>query len=243
MALFKKIGRISAPDEIIDNIKTMIFNEKLKSGERLPSEEKLAENMGVGRGTIREALKVLIYLGFIERKNNVTYVAENVKEHINIHEVYKNFSKHRNIMEIIEVRKIIEPETAYLAAKRSSLEEKNRIRKIFLEMELSQGELERFIALNSLFHLTIIEITKNWVLYDIIKSVQELMKLNQSIILKYRKIIMPRSIEYHREISDSIVAEDAERAKISMSRHIKDIEDELYMFLKNYRGDSNDYNS
>ena len=79
---FKRMNRVSISEEIIANVEELILSNKLKPGQQLPSEEKMAAQMGVGRGTAREALKVLIYLGLIERKKKGTFVSHLAPERL-----------------------------------------------------------------------------------------------------------------------------------------------------------------
>ncbi len=97
-------------EEIIEHLKEQIISRSLKPGEKLPSEENLAEIMGVGRGTIREALRVLIHMGLVERKGNGTYVTE-----AKMNSSYKfKLDEYRDLVEIMEVRRVVEPALASL---------------------------------------------------------------------------------------------------------------------------------
>jgi len=229
---FEKISRVSVADEVIDYIKELILSEKLKPGDQLPSEERMAVQMGVGRGTIREALKVLIYLGFLERKGKSTYVSENVEAYLSLTEAFENFKKHRDIMEIIEVRKIIEPEAAALAAIRASKEEKEYIEKDFDMMSFSQEAREDFINYDHDFHLAVIRASGNQILSGIIKGIQGIMKRNQEIVLKKSDTIMPRSLEFHRKIANAIKNGDGEEARHYMLKHLLDVEKEMFRIFK-----------
>lgn len=229
---FQKISRVSVADEVIEYIKELILSEKLKPGDQLPSEEKMAVQMGVGRGTIREALKVLIYLGFLERKGKSTYVSENVEAYLSLTEVFENFKKHRDIMEIIEVRKIIEPEAAALAAIRAGKEEKEYIEKDFDMMSFSQETRDDFINYDHDFHLSVIRASGNNILYDIIKGIQGIMKRNQEVVLKESDTIMPRSLEFHRKIATAIKDGDEEEARDYMMKHLLDVEEEMFRIFK-----------
>ena len=116
---FKRVTRLSVPEEIIENVKEKIVSGELKPGSQLPSETKLAEMFGVGRGTVREAMKVMFYLGLIDRNNSRnTFVTESAREKAIMRSFLDRFEGHRDAMEMIELRKIIDPEAAALAAER-----------------------------------------------------------------------------------------------------------------------------
>ncbi|RKY03097.1 MAG: hypothetical protein DRP55_01930 [Spirochaetes bacterium] len=234
--IFKPVGKVLVSDEIIEEIKQLIMDGTLKPGDRLPSESEMASQMGVGRSTIREALKVLIYLGFIERQNKVAYVSNNVMDRIYPKDIIESFKRHRNIMEMIEARRIIEPDVAEYAAMRANPNDIEEIGKYYQAMKESQGNVEDFISFDNQFHLHVIHAARNNILMDIMKGIQELMKQNQALILRKSKNIMPRSLEFHRKIFIAIKEGKAKSAKRYMLSHIIDVEKEMYCILKEEEG-------
>ena len=226
---FKRIGQVTVCEKVIETFQTMIMNKTIEEGAKLPSEFSLAEQMGVGRGTIREAMRVLIYLGYLERRGNGTYVSD-----INYGRkplgLSNNILKYRNALEMIEIRKIIEPEVAALAAKKA---DKNSISKIEEEvrmMEKSSGDMEKFIEHDNAFHVRMIAAIKNKLLENIMKNVYKLMHESIALILKEGKI-EKRSLDYHRKILDSIKGGEAELARNHMLKHLMDIEEEMYSII------------
>ena len=152
--------------------------------------------MGVGRGTVREALKVLIYLGLIDRENRRTCISQLALERLTIKDIFKKLEKHRNVMEMIEVRKIIEPEATSLAADRANPYEIERIEE--------QYDADKFIDSDNKFHLYILQTTGNNLIKEIMQNIQQLMKKNQSLVLRKSRTIMPRSVNFHGKIFATI---------------------------------------
>ena len=75
--LFKKDKRESAVDIVVNNIKQLLIERKLKPGDRLPSELEISEGMGVSRGSVREAMKILTAFGLVDiRVGNGTYICD-----------------------------------------------------------------------------------------------------------------------------------------------------------------------
>lgn len=221
---FKKIDRVSMSEEIVDYLKNEILSRRLKSGQRLPSEESLAESMGVGRGTVREALKVLIHMGLVERKKNGTFVTEGkIKPEIQL-----KLDEYRDIVEIIEVRKVIEPALAGFAAKRAG---KSLIEKIGLELEeMKSGiaNVEEFIIHDSRFHDLVFDASGNKILAEFIKSFHELMKRNQTVVITERRDhIIHKSIDFHEKVYNAIKLGDEHLAYTYMFEHIVDVEGEF----------------
>ena len=229
---FKPIERVSVADEIIELIKKNIFDGNLRPGERLPSEEKMALKFRVGRGTVREALKVLIYMGFIERKNKIAVVAHDFNRTIFPKDIIGKLKQSRNIMEMIEARLIIEPGIAKYAAIKAKTNDIDRIREYFDNMVANLDQLDLFITYNNQFHMSIVQATGNQILKDIMKGIQELMKQNQAFFIRNSEKIKDRSVIYHRKIMEAIEKGDPDFAERQMLEHLLDVEKEMYLIIK-----------
>ncbi len=226
---FKRIGRVTVCEETIEYLKGQIISGKLSPGEQLPSEETFAEKLGVGRGTIREALKVLLYLGFIERKGNCTFVANRDGTTGSVDGISESIAMYRNIMEMIELRKIVEPGAVALAAEKANDEELELLEQEYHFME-SATDIEAFITHDNKFHLLIIDCVKNDLLKGIIRNIQERMRDSQGVILR-KGHIQVRSTEYHRKILMALKEHDADLARTYMFNHVMDVEKEMYTII------------
>jgi GntR family transcriptional repressor for pyruvate dehydrogenase complex len=227
----KPMRRILVSDEIIEQIKNLILDGTLKAGDPLGSETKLASQMNVGRSTIREALKVLIHMGFIERKQKVAVVSDSIRSDINPREMIDRFKKSRNLLEMVEVRKIIEPDISAMAASRRGSDD---LKLIELDVEAMgrTSDLDAFLNHDYHFHLHIAQASGNKILIEIIRGIQDLLKKTQEHILRQSESIHPRSLEYHRKIFEAIRKEQPEEASKQMADHISDIENELYKIMQ-----------
>jgi GntR family transcriptional repressor for pyruvate dehydrogenase complex len=229
---FKTIDRTLMSDEIIVQIKQLIKGGNLKPGQQLPSENKMASEMNVSRGTIREALKALVHLGFVERINNRSYIAGNVMEGIYPRDIIECFKEHRNIMEMIESRKIIEPGLCKIAALRANQSDIEQIKKYYELMLKTKSVEEEFIHYDFMFHQKIAQASKNRILIDLFKVLQDRLKQNQTIIIHASKSIMPRSIIFHGKIINAIKDGNEKLAESAMLNHLLDVEKELYKIIK-----------
>ena len=226
------IAKISVSDEIIEIIKKQIMEGKLRPGERLPSEEKMADKLRVGRGTVREALKVLIYMGFIERKNKAAVVSHSIRDKIFPNDIMERMRQCKNVMEMIEARQIIEPgitRTAAIKAKKGDID-------ILLSscegMEKHTDDPEQFITYNNRFHHHLVHSTGNQILIDVMHGIQDLMRKNLEFFVKNSKKIKDRSIRFHRNILQAIIDGDPDRAEKEMVAHLKDVEKEMYLIIR-----------
>ena len=229
---FKKMTRTTVFDEAVEAIKRSIRSGELKAGDRLPSEGKLAAMMGVGRGTVREALQVLIHLGLLVRTNKVTSVAPNALERLTTRGVFDDFRAHNDLMEMVELRKILEPEAVALAAERITAEGLAAMEEQFRRMQESGDDLESFTEQDNRFHAGILQASGNSLIVEILQRIQEPMRRSQSLVIHASRLIRPRSVGFHERILAALKARDRAAAKKQMLNHLLDIQKEMYALLK-----------
>jgi GntR family transcriptional regulator, transcriptional repressor for pyruvate dehydrogenase complex len=115
------IQRETVMSMVARRIEQLVRNGDLKAGDRLPAEPDLAQMLGVSRGSLREALKGLMYLGLIKsRAGDGTYIQSSLGRVLNQHFKWMILLDEVKHLEIYELRKIIEPDAAALAAKRAA---------------------------------------------------------------------------------------------------------------------------
>lgn len=229
---YRKMTRTTVFDKTVEAIKRSIVNGELKPGDRLPPEGKLASMMGIGRGTVREALQVLIHLGLLSRTNKVTAVTADALERLSSRGVLDSFRAHSDLMEMIELRKILEPEAAVLAAERCSDQALQEIEREFREMLDNRANPERFIACDNEFHAEVLKASGNSLIAEILKRIQEPMLRTQLLLAQERPAILPRSVGFHERILAALKGHDADTARRQMLGHVLDIEKEIHALLK-----------
>ncbi|HLX82258.1 MAG TPA: FCD domain-containing protein [Terriglobales bacterium] len=118
---FEPIQRETVMSMVAHKIEQLVRRGDLKAGDRLPSEPDLAQMLGVSRGSLREALKGLMYLGLIKsRAGDGTYIQSSLSRVLNQHFQWMIVLDEVKHLEIYELRKIIEPDAAALAANRAT---------------------------------------------------------------------------------------------------------------------------
>src|ERR1700688_2067567 len=124
-------------------IEQLVRSGDLKAGDRLPPEPDLAQMLGVSRGSLREALKGLMYLGLIKaRAGDGTYIQSSLSRVLNQHFQWMILLNEVKHLEIYELRKIIEPDVAALAAKRATRADIERLEAALEGMALGRGNPE-----------------------------------------------------------------------------------------------------
>ena len=226
---FKKIpkGRIS--DHVLYQIKKSIIDGIYKPGEKLPAEKDLLEMFNVSRGSLREALKSLERLGFIVVKTGVfggAYVTERAVRSFSsaLYDVLK--MNKISFREVLELRAVIEPGMASLAALRRSEEDVQRLEELTTVREKSIKADKVPIVVNIDWHQALAMASKNQVLCLILDAAA--MILNEH----FKKISLSMDdhksiVKFHKEITECVRKRDAENASVLMHEHIADVSGRL----------------
>jgi len=225
-----KIRRIS--EEIEGQIKTAIIGGKLKPGERLPPERELTQLLGVSRVSVREALKTLQGLGFVEvRKGGGCFVrsllADKLKSPLNL-VIKDNAGK---FLELMEVRKEIEAWSAFHAANRADKNDLDNIKRITDEMNrYLTAEKAPPNRLDADFHMAISQASHNTIqshltftIYDVFSAYFVFLTERICFHQKYLETIR----DQHQAIFKSIEDRHAEEARNNMIDHLVFVEAEL----------------
>jgi GntR family transcriptional regulator, transcriptional repressor for pyruvate dehydrogenase complex len=213
----QKDGRPLA-ERVADEIAQLIEKNEYKKGERLPNEFQLAESLNVGRGTIREAIKLLASKNIVEiRRGLGTFVTEKtglVNDPLGLHFVE---NKERLAVDLMELRMMIEPEIAALAAERASDEDIRKIQEACQAVEQKIQNKQPFTEEDIRFHEAIAESCKNQVVPNVIpvihSAVRELIKATNAQLTEL-------TIKTHRAVVDAIAQRDPEKARAAMCDHM-----------------------
>jgi len=226
----KRVEKILVSDGILEQIRDLIHSGEFPSGERLPSEVKMAEHLTVSRSSLREALNALVHLGYLKRRNRGIYVNPEIHWRTSLSFPFPRSQEDLNIAEMIEVRKIIETELCALAAKRAEAEDIKALGKSLQEMKNELDDPAAFINSNQRFHLCIAKAAKNRILEDFVVKVSDLLRSNIAMVIE-KSTISKRSLGHHRRIFEAIRKGDVSRARRAMAEHLADIEKEFVKIL------------
>ena len=130
MYQFEKMDRKLLGSQVEDALFAYILNEPVEVGQKIPNEFELAEQFGVGRSTIREAVKGLVSRGILEvRRGSGTYVVSTSSLEEDPLGLSKFQDKYKLALELFDVRLMLEPEIAALACEYASDEEREQLKK------------------------------------------------------------------------------------------------------------------
>lgn len=202
------------------------IGRNLETGDPLPSERELGELYGVGRSSVREALRMLESRGLIETRGNGAFVVAPWRNPFqqSLSLVVEGGDVDR--AQLFEMRRMLEAEAAALAAERRSPDDVEAMRRATDLMERALDSAEEYIAADLRYHLAIAQATGNRLVLHLMEAIRE--RLREMFGTVYRFPGGPqRSIAQHELITQSIAAGDGPRARALMTEHIERVEREL----------------
>lgn len=209
----------SLPERTAEQITKLIVEQHLTSEDKLPSEFELAQRLNVGRGTVREGVKLLVARNVLEiRRGKGTYITQNPGEVSDPLGFTYCPDQFRLAMDLVEIRAQLEPWVARTAAERADEGNLKDLRETcsVVEQDILAGRDHSQSDVR--FHVAIAECTHNMVVPKLIPVITYAIKLFVS--LTERKLRM-ETIVGHREILDAIADKDGQRAERAMAQHIE----------------------
>ncbi len=182
---FEPIQRETVMDMVARRIEQLVRSGDLKAGDRLPPEPELAHTLRVSRNSLREALKGLMYLGLIKsRAGDGTYIQSSLSRVLSQHFQWMILLNEVKHLEIYELRKIIEPDVAALAAKRATRADIERLEAALEGMAQGRGNPELFRAFDIQFHEAFAQASGN-------AAIQATMRMLYHATSEARKAVLP----------------------------------------------------
>lgn len=201
-----------------DAIQEMIF-DKLKAGDRLPTEAELTSMFNVSRTSVREALKTLEAARIVEKRNGGTYVVEQIQECF-VDPLYVmtrlNVTKGEDLL---YVRQILEGEAAVLAAKKAGENIIRELKDTVWMMQKPSITLDEYIELDARFHLLVAEGAQNSVMLQLIKDISTvLVKLYPKCCTL--EFVQREAIPLQIQVVAAIENGNSEAAKKALVQHL-----------------------
>ena len=230
MVRFTTIKHVRTYMEIVEQISRMIREKELQPGEKLPSERALSSELGIGRQCLREALSVLEVLGLIEvKKGRGTFVRADALSNmtakdLDIEEIGDPFA-------LLEARKALEPQVAFLAAKMAQPKDWAEMDEILVEMAEVLERGEHASSQDKRLHLVIARASRNPVFHKLMNEIIANMGKRLWLTLKEKSLqVGGRNERYHEEhvkLVQSIKHGNARLAEKIMIQHLQGIEEDL----------------
>ena len=214
-------------ERIIEQIEQRLLAGDLKVGDRLPPERDLAEQFGVSRTAVREAVKALRQKGLVEVQPGRGTFITNGTSQVMRHSLglLMKISGTDGSANLVEVREIIEPGIAALAATRADEEHIMTMREAVATMDEALKDPDKFIEADLDFHLALAEATQNALIPTLIDSVVDLLRVQRARIFRVEGGPQ-RGQVYHKRILEAIVQHDPAGARNAMRAHLRQVRED-----------------
>lgn len=216
-SLFEKKTKVSAVDLVIDSIKEILIQKKILPGDLLPSEQALADSLGVGRGSVREALKILDAFGIVEIiHGDGTYIATSANKKIFDPLIYSLIIANSDSNELIQLREMVEIGVITTVIDTATEQDIQRLQAVHDEYEAlgQQGETDISVlnACDLKFHRTLAAVTHNHLIENMYNFVIDIFAptINATVGLERHRKIM--SAIANRDKAAAVEAEQAHTA-------------------------------
>jgi GntR family transcriptional repressor for pyruvate dehydrogenase complex len=244
--MFDSVKPDKVSQHIIDQIRNAIFGRKLKPGDKLPSERELIQKFRVSKATLREALRSLEVLGFLEIRKGVSggaFVTE--VDMVKARDSFSNFLLFKNLSleDLSEVRLLLEPYIAERAILAITQEDLRRLEKLIKD---SEHAIKKDISFASReveieFHRIIASITGNPILMFILDFVENLL-IDTKEILRPGKEFSAKVVRAHKRIYNGLLERNGKKVHEEMVRHIREVEKDLLAAHKERRIEKQRFN-
>ena len=229
--MFKKVRTKKVYMKIVEQIRDLIREGKLKPGDKLPPEHVLAEKFGTSRPSVREALSALEILGITESRGGKGNFIKNNLTSPSYEQKFKELEEEESPFELLEARKAVETEIAGLAAEKATKEEIARIQDSLDKMKQALTNIPEVMEFDREFHLNIAKAAHNSVLFSIMTYLADGLKEELWVNLKEKSWSIPgrpqKYLKQHVEILKAIENKDSESARKYMHAHLSTVEQDL----------------
>ncbi|GAG33121.1 unnamed protein product, partial [marine sediment metagenome] len=230
--IFNKVRTQKVYAKIVEQIRNLIKEGKLKAGDKLPPEHVLAMNFGTSRPSVREALSALEILGITEsRGGKGNFIKDKSMSSLYEQEI-KELEEEESPFELLEARKAVEIEIAELAAKKATKEDIDAIYQCLQKMEGAIGNVPRMMEFDRKFHISIAKASHNNLLFSIMTYLNNLLKEKLWVNMKEKILNLPgypkRYLEEHTKIFNAIKNKDSKDARKQVFHHLDSVEKDLF---------------
>ena len=226
----ESIDTSSLAERVADKIEGLIIDNQLNSGDKLANEIELVSQLGVGRGTIREAMKILESRNVVEiRRGKGTYICDNlgmVGDPLGFRFAH---DKKKLAEDLSDLRCILEPEIAALSAEKATEQDIEELQKICTDVSEMIKRGEDYSQRDIEFHVKIATITGNLVIPQLIPLITQ--GLSLYVNLTNHNMAGSAAIT-HQKVVDAIKRHDSEGAYASMLEHMKENRENLELLKK-----------
>jgi GntR family transcriptional regulator, transcriptional repressor for pyruvate dehydrogenase complex len=214
------IARATVTDQIVERMTAFILDAKLRPGDKLPSERDLMVQLGVGRSSLREAIKTLSAIGIVDVQiGDGMYVSGGQTAVLTKPLSWGLLLGDHSTREVIEARRVVEVELIGLATPRITPADLAEIGALWETMRANDNNAEAFTEADQAFHLAIAKAARNSVLYHVLDTLRHIIRI---WIFKTFSEYPDRQpgFDEHAAIYAALEARDPDAARRAMAEHL-----------------------
>ena len=225
--MYQSIQTARLYEQIVQQIEQRFLSGALKVGDQLPPERELAEQFGVSRTAVREAVKALRQKGLVEiQPGRGTFITNGTSKAVR-HSLgfLMKIAGTDSSPDLVEVREMIEPEIAALAAERATEEHLVSMQEAIEKMDAALENPDRYIEADLDFHLVLAEATQNSLIPALIDSIVDLLREQRARIFQAGSGPEHGQV-HHKLILDAIIRHDPASAREAMRAHLQQVRED-----------------
>jgi DNA-binding FadR family transcriptional regulator len=220
-----RIQRTTLAEQVESHLRELIVSDALGAGAVLPSSIDLASEFGVSRSIVREAMKSLQAKGLIEIANGKRARVRPITNSVLIDFFHRFSQSHTEaVIELLELRRGIEVQSAYLAAQRRTEPQMAEMLACIARMEAAIGKPDDFLDADVQLHLAIAAASGNSMIFHLVDSVREVVRdtVREGLIRHADLATWQANQAGHVRLVGFIAKQDADGAAASMADHFDD---------------------
>ena len=226
-SVYKTVRTSRLYEQIVQQIEESILGGALKPGDQLPAERELAQQFGVSRTAVREAVKCLCEKGLLEAfSGKGTFVTNSTSQAIRQSlDLMTRIGQPEGFMHLVELRQILEPEIAALAATRMDDQLLTTMREAVATMDKHLHDADAYIEADLDFHLAMAEAAGNPLVLSLLDSIVDL--LRELRLRIFRVDGGPeRGQFHHKRILEAIERGSPQAARELMRAHLRQVHED-----------------
>jgi GntR family transcriptional repressor for pyruvate dehydrogenase complex len=214
-------GKDNVTQLLILRFQEMLREGLLTQGTRLPSERELAAHFNVARSSLRQALKVLEIMGIITQKvGDGSYLNTDTSAVLAVPLEFIFLLDDTSVQELTELRLLMEPGLARLAAQRATADDISLLRKSVKDLESSSKDRVKLVSSDLLFHRAIFQASKNRTASSLFQTIHRAMA--KMIMVTSQLVELEHTLSFHKPIMRAIEQREGDEAAALMQDHILD---------------------
>jgi GntR family transcriptional repressor for pyruvate dehydrogenase complex len=215
----RRVKRQSVTNQVYEQLKAQVLRRAWLPGSKLPSENLLAQQLGVSRVSVREGLQRLVSLGLLEtRHGEGTFVCE-YGAGASMNALIPMLALDpADLFHVLEYRRIMEKGTVALVAEKATDEDVAELKRSYAAMIEQQFDVSGFAHADLEFHLALARASGNPIIIKVNGIIRDILSVSMESIVQ--SLGTQDGLDYHQRIIEAIEAHDARRAESIMEEHV-----------------------